>query len=363
MALRQYKPLSGAAAVVIVTIFCSVALAQDAKLRVFEVLPDRLQARIEMRSRLLRQLAPANIAGASLGDVIRRSKKWTPGQTLKIAFAGGNDDLHKAVATAASEWTRWGNIKFDFGLDANTGHYRSWKSTDQDYAADIRISFDQEGYWSTVGRDGITVTICKPSEASMNFGGFQVERPDGWEGVVLHEFGHALGFEHEHQHPFDGCDTDFRWEDDQGYTPTTDQFGQYIIDQAGKRPGVYTVLGGAPNNWPKAKVDFNLRQLHATESSAFDAGPFDKTSIMKYYFPDWMFVRGTESHCFSNGENLALSDQDKKGFAAAYPADAPHITALVEQQKKTFAGLKAIPKLEAKLKAHFDAQLQKLNDQ
>lgn len=40
---------------------------------------------------------------------------------------------------------------------------------------------------------------------------------------------------------------------------------------------------------------------------------------MKYYFPDWMFRQGPASHCFSAGQNLVLSDQDKVGARGAYP--------------------------------------------
>jgi hypothetical protein len=78
----------------------------------------------------------------------------------------------------------------------------------------------------------------------MNFGGFAVSLPQDWAATVLHEFGHALGLQHEHQHPVGGCDLDFRWEDDPGYTPTFDGFGQFITDSNGKPPSVYTVLGG-----------------------------------------------------------------------------------------------------------------------
>ena len=154
----------------------------------------------------------------------------------------------------------------------------------------------------------------------MNFGGFAQHLPVDWAATVLHEFGHALGFHHEHQHPAGGCDLDFRWEDDLGYKPTKDAYGQYIEDQLGRRPGIYTVLGGPPNNWPKAKVDFNLRQL--TNSHAYTVGPFDSRSIMKYYFGAWMFRLGEASHCFSL-RNTTLSEQDRIGIANAYPAARP----------------------------------------
>jgi hypothetical protein len=44
---------------------------------------------------------------------------------------------------------------------------------------------------------------------------------------------------------------------------------------------------------------------------------------MKYYFPDWMFVSGEKSHCFSAGKNQILSNQDKLGVWRAYPTNDP----------------------------------------
>ena len=163
----------------------------------------------------------------------------------------------------------------------------------------------------------------------MNFQGFTMFLPSDYAATVKHEFGHALGFEHEHQKPRDGCDQDFRWDDDQGYVPTRGPRGEMILDSAGKRPGIYSVLGGPLNNWSKAKIDFNLRQL--PDSRAFNAGPFDNKSIMKYYFPDWMFVKGTASHCFGP-QNLEISDQDKIGASKLYPKFAQNIRAIISRQ-------------------------------
>lgn len=172
----------------------------------------------------------------------------------------------------------------------------------------------------------------------MNFGGFDISRPNDWRSVVLHEFGHALGFEHEHQTPVGGCDEDFRWENDTGYIPTRDQNGQYVPDALGHHPGLYTVLGGPPNYWPQSKVDFNLRQLK--ESAAFfELSDFDVLSIMKYYFPEWMFRTGIDSHCYSQ-ENLVLSEQDKEGAGLAYPKSAADAKRITEMQRGFLTSLK-----------------------
>lgn len=128
----------------------------------------------------------------------------------------------------------------------------------------------------------------------MNFDSFDDSLPAYWEGTVHHEFGHALGFEHEHQSPVTRCD--FRFYDDKGYVKTKDSFGWYTKDKTDRYPGLYTYLGGKANYWSKSKVDFNLRKIPTT--SAFLIGPFDKLSIMKYYYDAFMFKLGDKSPCF-----------------------------------------------------------------
>src|SRR6476660_9027590 len=188
-----------------------------------EIYPDAQQARIEARDRFLRNLPP-DIGGDPLEFVIDSALLWNPGQALRVAFRGGSDDLYRKIADVADEWSNHGNITFDF-TDHDTNEFRTWSADDTEYAGDIRISFTFAGYWSLVGTDSIDRSIVPVNEPSMNFGGFPRSLPNGWQATVLHEFGHALGFQHEHQSPIGGCDLDFRWEDDPGYERTTDPFG------------------------------------------------------------------------------------------------------------------------------------------
>src|SRR5450631_2889944 len=178
------------------------------KVPILERYPDRLEARMELRRRTL-----STVRSPSLSPqfIIILTKRWQPAQTVKVAFRGGDAALHRGIADVVSEWTQYANLKFDFGLDAGTGKYRSWSTSDTNFAAEIRVSFDQSGYYSLVGNDSTNRTVTKPGEESLNLEGFDQNRPDDWKAVALHEFGHAIGFEHEHQSPLAPCD--FRFDD------------------------------------------------------------------------------------------------------------------------------------------------------
>lgn len=62
--------------------------------------------------------------------------------------------------------------------------------------ADVRITREQEGYWSYLGTD---VRLVPPSEPTMCLQSFSSATPlSEYRRVVRHEAGHTLGFTHEH---------------------------------------------------------------------------------------------------------------------------------------------------------------------
>jgi hypothetical protein len=96
-------------------------------------------------------------------------------------------------------------------------------------------------------------------------------------------------------------------------------------------------LGGPLNNWPRWKVDANLRAL--TSSHILDVAAFDNESIMKYGFPAWMFVEGENSHCFRARDNEELSARDIDAARRAYPREAGQVARIKALQLKYLTAL------------------------
>jgi hypothetical protein len=308
------------------------------KIAISEGFPAAQLQRLKNRDAALR--AHSQGSYAAVQAVISPLKTWSAGELpVKVAFLGGSDELRGQIVAAVTAWSAGSGIRFDFGTP---GAFREWTRQDQAYKAQIRIAFDEAGYWSFVGADSIDPSVAGPNEASMSFQDFTTALPDDWQGVVRHEFGHAISFQHEHQSPVAHCDTQFRWNDDPGYVSTTDIYGQFIQDPQGRRPGIYTVLGGPPNNWPRAQIDANLRQLPATVDIRYTA--FDPKSVMMYSFAGWMFVNGAQSPCYT-AENLTPSAVDLNTAAAAYPlaAAAPTISPSTLHAARTLAAKHNLP--------------------
>ena len=320
-----------------------------------EAYPSEIEARLHQRLQTLNATAASSLNMAS-ADIVSLTRRWQTGQTITIAFRGGNKILHKQIADTVTEWTRYANLNFDFGQDSASGEYRQWTTADTTFAADIRVSFDEKGYYSLVGTDSKDPQITSPGEESLNLGRFAISLPADWKTTALHEFGHAIGFEHEHQNINITCD--FRFNDDLGYVPTRNSLGQFVNDPTGKRPGLYTVLAGPFNNWSPEKVDFNLRPLPV--NNAFEAGPFDRHSIMIYSFNKSMFSSGNQSPCYVDPPNLVISDQDKVGAAKVYPRAPVEVAAVRDRHAKLLERLDKVEALPQSFKAHYNNTLKRM---
>jgi hypothetical protein len=314
---------------------------RGAPTKLLESLPDAVVATLEIRDNWRRQVASGS---EGLEFLVSDLRRWRPVSAVGVAFLDGETELHRGIDQATRQITDACNLRLDFGRDA-AGRYRRWTEHDTTYAAEIRVSFDLEGYWSLVGTDSTDRTVGaeggpaggRPGQRSLNLGDFKRHRPPDWMGTVRHEFLHALGFEHAHQNLRGPCEREFRWEDDPGYLPTRDRHGEFVPDSAGRRPGIYTYLAGAPNYWPRWKVDHNLRHRESPDTVA---GPFDPASIMLYAF-DPSFYKSTPSDCAPTGNGVDLSEGDRRGLRLLYPATAAELsafTARVAQVRRRVGG-------------------------
>lgn len=202
-------------------------------------------------------------------------RKWQNGRTLHVRFLGGDNRMQSKVEEFALQWCQHANIKLEFDGSAN---------------AEIRIAFERDGSWSYIGTDNLEIPKNEPT---MNFGWFGSGTPDEeYQRTVVHEFGHALGCIHEHQHPTAGIPWD--------------------------KEAVYRYYQGPPNNWSRSQVDINLFQRYGASQTQFSA--FDRSSIMLYPVDNELTIGD-----FEIGWNTALSATDKEFIGVCYPKDKPAV--------------------------------------
>lgn len=195
---------------------------------------------------------------------------WDVGSTIRVRFLDGSKKLKERVENAAMQWVEYANLKLDFGDHAD---------------APVRVSFKQDGSWSYQGKTSLLVENTK--QPTVNFGWLKDNtKKEEVERVVLHEFGHVFGLQHEHGNPA----STLKWNKDK----------------------VYETLGGS-QGWMRDQVD---RMIFAIwPPSYFPVHKvFDRESVMMYTLPKEYFVEGE-----GIGENTRLSLVDKQFIAALYP--------------------------------------------
>jgi hypothetical protein len=233
----------------------------------FKICFDKILPRELNRPRSGTILQPSDSAHPRGGHptrmAVEKKKLWVNGSILRVKFMEGNAEQKDIVKNFATEWSQFGNIKFDFNDSPN---------------AEIRIAFEDDGAWSYIGTDCMNIPR---NTHTMNFGWLD-------KAVVLHEFGHAMGMIHEHQNPLGGV----QW----------------------NKPKVYSDLGGSPNFWDKETVDHNMFETYDVDQ--INGTLVDKKSIMLYFIPKEWTTDG-----FFSGENNDLSDVDKTfiGDSKNYP--------------------------------------------
>jgi hypothetical protein len=198
-------------------------------------------------------------------------RQWQAGQELRVRFLDGDGAVHERVREHAVSWLDHAHLGFVFGNHP---------------AAEIRVNFSGNGYWSHVGTDALLVDQDAPT---MQLGGFAPDTDDVvLRRTVLHEFGHAIGCIHEQASPA----ADILWDTEKVYA-------FYREWQGWDRPATYA----------------NVLQRYPAQELCLTV--HDPESIMQYPVPATLTRNG-----FSVGWNNDLSAGDRSFVARMYPAPA-----------------------------------------
>lgn len=226
----------------------------------------------------LEQQQTASQIGVGLGLVedpgegeMAATRLWRNGSILSVRFLGGEEAVQERVEKYAHQWEEFANVGFKF--------------VDEGPAV-IRIAFTPNaGSWSYLGA-GNLLHWFRQDLPTMNYGWLTpTTDEDEYSRVVLHEFGHALGCIHEHQHPEAGVP----WDKEKAYE-----------------------WYGKTNGWSRADVDAQVFNRYGKFMTQFSK--FDPMSIMMYPVPEDLTIGD-----FKVGWNTRLSDTDKVFIGQLYP--------------------------------------------
>jgi hypothetical protein len=196
---------------------------------------------------------------------------WNPGDVLRVRFIDGSSRQRGLVERFVPIWTAYANLHFEFGDAAD---------------AEIRVAFSEPGSWAYAGTAALDVSDRQ--QPTVNFGWITDASLDTEaDHTILHEFGHVLGLQHEHQNP----SAQIPW----------------------NRQEVRRMFQGPPNNWDEGTVQQVLYTTWDPKAFPIDK-PFDRESIMAYVFPAELTG---PAHAME--QNVSLSQGDKEFVQRLYP--------------------------------------------
>jgi hypothetical protein len=275
------------AAYIVIALCASVATAHDLHGLVAErnsLEPD-VRAKfdeIQELRRLLAARAAANPQDGQSEAVVQRALLW-PGSKVSVCFFDGGAQARDHISQVAQKWTQATALEFDFGPTGNR------QTCDPAKPSDVRVSFRGVGYYSYVGTQAKYINSYKQTLNLQGMDKTNFTQDD--DGIILHEFGHAIGFEHEHQSPASGCDEEFDW--------------NYL----------YTSMG-----WTKEEVERNMRRLSIPSGKlGLLVTAFDRSSVMLYSLAPKAFKNPGTAGCYIPSANNDISPLDRQAVQTVYP--------------------------------------------